>query len=50
MFENQEADVEFDPVTFIAMVEKVIVNQIENGKGISLRFILRNGQGCIFRI
>lgn len=48
MFEKQEADVEFDAGAFVAMVEKVIVNQIENGKGISLRFILRNGQGYIF--
>jgi len=26
MFEKQEADVEFDAVTFVAMVEKAVVN------------------------
>jgi len=50
MFEKQEADVEFDSGTFVAMVEKVIVNRNENGKGIDLRFILRNGREMCIEI
>ena len=50
MFEKLEVDVEFDAETFVAMMEKVIVNRIENGKGIQLRFILRNGQTHHLRI
>ena len=50
MFEKQEADVEFDSGTFVAMVEKVIVNRNENGKGINLRFTLRNGREMCIEI
>ena len=50
IFEKQEADVEFDSGTFVAMVEKVIVNRNENGKGINLRFTLRNGREMCIEI
>jgi len=44
MFEKQEADVEFDPGMFAAMVEKVVVDQ-KNGDGrIELEFKLLSGQ------
>jgi len=50
MFEKLEVDVEFDAGTFVAMMEKVIINRTENGKGIQLRFVLRNGQTHYLRI
>ena len=50
MFEKQEADVEFDAGTFVAMVERVTVNRTENGKGIDLRFNLRNGWNTLIEI
>ena len=50
MFEKQETDVEFDAGTFVAMVERVTVNRTENGKGIDLRFNLRNGWNTLIEI
>ena len=44
MFEKQEADVEFDPGTFVAMVERVVVQQKMKIKCIGVKFELRNGQ------
>ena len=41
---------EFDPGMFVSMVEKVIVNRNENGKGINLRFTLRNGREMCIEI
>ena len=49
MFERQEADVEFDAGTFVAMVERVTVSQTEGGRGLSLEFALRNGQEILIR-
>ena len=43
MFEKQEADVEFDSGTFVAMVEKVVLTRMGEAKNIVLRFVLRNG-------
>ena len=43
MFEWQEADVEFDAGTFVAMVERVVIYRLANGRE-SLRFEFRNGQ------
>ena len=43
LFEKQEADVEFDAGTFVAMVEKVVLTRIGEAKNIVLRFVLRNG-------
>ena len=50
MFEKQEADVEFDSGTFVAMVERVVISRVEGDKGLGLRFILRNGQEILIRI
>jgi len=50
MFECQEADVEFDAGTFVAMVERVVISRVEGDKGLGLRFILRNGQEILIRI
>jgi len=44
MFEKQEADVEFDPGTFVAMVERVMVSRAGNSRRFVLCFELRNGQ------
>ncbi len=44
MFEKQEADVEFDAVAFVAMVEQVIVSRTKGASKMILRFELRNGQ------
>ena len=44
MFEKQEADVEFDPGAFVAMVERVVVQQKMKTKCIGVKFELRNGQ------
>ncbi|MBQ2990525.1 MAG: hypothetical protein IJD60_04450, partial [Clostridia bacterium] len=44
MFEKQEADVEFDPGAFVAMVERVVVQQKMKIKCIGVKFELRNGQ------
>ena len=41
MFEKQEADVEFDAGTFVAMVEKVVVTRIDTMGKKGLRFILQ---------
>ena len=46
MFEKQEADVEFDSGTFVAMVEKVVLTRMGEAKNIVLRFVLRNGMTC----
>ena len=43
MFERQETDVEFDAGTFVAMVERVVIYRLANGRE-SLRFEFRNGQ------
>ena len=43
LFEKQEADVEFDSGTFVAMVEKVVLTRMGEAKNIVLRFVLRNG-------
>lgn len=43
LFEKQEADVEFDHETFVAMVEKVVLTRMGEAKNIVLRFVLRNG-------
>ncbi|MBQ4264119.1 MAG: zinc ribbon domain-containing protein, partial [Clostridia bacterium] len=48
MFEKQEADVAFDPGTFVAMVEQVVIRQRIEGKSIELAFELRSGQ--VYRI
>ena len=50
MFERQEADVEFDAGTFVAMVERVVVNRTEGGRKSNLRFALRNDQEILIRI
>ena len=44
MFEKQEADVEFDPGMFVAMVEKVVVRAAKENKRKELQFELRSGQ------
>lgn len=44
MFEKQEEDVEFDPGTFVAMVEKVVVSRMGDSRGVGFRFVLRNSQ------
>jgi hypothetical protein len=44
MFEKQEADVDFDPGTFVAMVERVVVRAAKKNKQIELQFELRSGQ------
>ena len=46
MFEKQEADVEFDAGTFVAMVEKVVLTRMGEAINIVLRFVLRNGMTC----
>ena len=43
MFEKQEADVEFDSGTFVAMVEKVVVNWKDNKSAIVLHYVMKNG-------
>jgi len=43
MFEKQEADVEFDAGTFVAMVEKVVVNWKDNKSAIVLHNVMKNG-------
>lgn len=43
MFEQQEADAEFDAGTFVAMVVHITISVIENDHGVKLRFLLRNG-------
>ena len=43
MFEKQEADVEFDSETFVAMVERIIVRAGEENKYKELLFELRCG-------
>ena len=43
MFEKQEADVEFDPGMFVAMVERVVVQQLKSGV-IELEFFLWIGE------
>ena len=43
MFEKQKADVEFDAVTFVAMVEKVVVNWKDNKSAIVLHYVMKNG-------
>ena len=48
MFEKQEADVAFDPGTFVTMVERVVIRQRIEGKSIELAFELRSGQ--VYRI
>ena len=50
MFEKQEADVEFDPGTFVAMVERVTVSRAGNGSGLKLEFVFRNGLGMLIQI
>jgi len=50
MFEKQEADVEFDPGTFVAMVERVMVSRRKDTKGLELRFMFRNGTEALIRI
>jgi len=42
-FEQQETDVEFDAGTFVAMVEKVIVSEVEGKRGTILHFAFCNG-------
>ena len=42
MFERQEADVEFDAGTFVAMVERVNVGGTKTGRRIELKFVLKN--------
>ena len=49
MFEKQEADVEFDAGTFVAMVERVVVNRII-GNDIRLKYVLRNGLEMVIEI
>lgn len=44
MFEKQEADVEFDAGTFVAMVESVVVRAASENNRLELRFELRSGQ------
>lgn len=44
MFEKQEADVEFDHETFVAMVERVSIGRTEDGRKRVLSFELRNKQ------
>lgn len=44
MFERQEADVEFDAGTFVAMVERAEVNRLNGAGGMELRFEFRNGE------
>lgn len=43
IFEKQEADVEFDPGTFVAMVERVMVGRTGDGSGLKLEFVFHNG-------
>ena len=50
MFEKQEADMEFDAGTFVAMVERVTVNRMENGRGLNLEFSLLDGREYLIRI
>ena len=47
MFEKQEADVEFDPGTFVAMVERVVVRSEKKNGAVELQFELRCGQRII---
>lgn len=49
-FEQQEADVEFDAGTFVAMVERVVVSREKQGGRMELRFVLRNGQENLIKI
>ena len=44
MFEKQEADVEFDAGTFVAMMESVVVRAARENNRLELRFELRSGQ------
>ena len=44
MCEKQEADVEFNAGTFVAMVERVVVRAARENNGLELRFELRSGQ------
>ena len=44
MFEKQEADVEFDSGTFVAMVAQVTAKGIARSKELDLKFELQNGQ------
>ena len=44
MFERMEVDVEFDPGTFVAMVERVVVRVAKEDKLMELQFELRSGQ------
>ena len=47
MFEKQEVDVEFDPETFVAMVERVVVRSEKKNGAVELQFELRCGQKII---
>jgi len=47
IFEKQEADVEFDPGTFVAMVERVVVRSEKKNEAVELQFELRCGQKII---
>ena len=47
LFEKQEADVEFDPGTFVAMVERVVVRSEKKNGAVELQFELRCGQKII---
>lgn len=50
MFERQDADVEFDPRMFVAVVGQVVINRTEGGGKLNLRFVLRNSQEILITI